>query len=170
MRQWRGREAHGGMIRTMLKTSGTVAISVGALLTAGGMNLAVLNQAPSGPGNLVLRAASSTTTTSAAQHPTPKPAAAQATTSTTGAHRSTKKLAHSPGPSSTTTDPATTTTGPPSQHGPTTTTTHPPVTTTTKPVSTPASGRLYMVRNAGRVHVRWVNKRIISAEADPNAG
>jgi len=81
------------MIRTMLRTGGTLAVSVGALLAAGSMNLAVLNEGPSGPGHIVLRAAAGTTTTSTTHHQSHTAelaVAVDSTTSTTaGGHRHT---------------------------------------------------------------------------------
>jgi hypothetical protein len=171
MNEWAGREAHGGMFRTMLKTGGTVAISVGALLTAGGMNLAVLNGGPSGPGNLVIRAAAAPTTSAAA----PKHTGASTdpgSTSTTAAARELAARVHAAG--STTTEGSTTSTNPgtaPPDKQPTTTTTRAPgTTTTTTKAPQPDGARVFTVHDAGRVRVHWVNKRTISAFAIANSG
>ncbi len=153
------------MIRTMLRTGGTVAISMGALLTAGSMNLAVLNGGPEGPGNLVIRAAPPTTTTlPAARGHAARPAPTDSTTST-AAPRLTRTSAAAP-----TTTAGATTTSVPARH-PTSTTTRPPgTTTTTHPPSSPQNLRVFTVRDAGHVRVRWVNKRTISATAVARSG
>jgi hypothetical protein len=151
----------------MLRTGGTVAILVGAMFTAGTMNLAVLNEGPSGPGNLVLRAASGTTTTTA-QHSSHRVAAGTTTsTSTPGKHGHVLTRANS---TTTSTDATTTTTAKPPSHQPGTTTTTRPPTTTTTTATSPDGGRLFNVRNAGHVRVHWVNGRTISATAEPNHG
>jgi hypothetical protein len=171
MYEWAGREAHGGMFRTMLKTGGTVAISVGALLTAGGMNLAVLNGGPAGPGNLVIRAASAPTTSPAAPHHSAGSATDPGTTSTTAAARELAARTHAAGTTPTSDSTTSTSAATPPDKQPTTTTTKAPgtTTTTTKPPE-PDGARVFTVHDAGRVRVHWVNKRTISAFAIANSG
>jgi cytoskeletal protein RodZ len=159
------------MIGTMLKSGGTVALSLGALVTAGTMNLVVLNGGPAGPGNLVLQAAAGTTSTSQApSHPAHLTAVDGTTSTTAEARQNTVR----PAPGTTTSTAGSTTTTGVEPHQPTTTTTRPPgtTTTTTKPhQNPPPSVRVFVVHDAGRVRVHWVKAgHTISATAVPNDG
>ncbi len=155
-------------MRMILKTGGTIAVSIGALVSAAGMNLAVLNQAPSGPGNLALAATVATTTTIGPRTvgPAPNTTAVATTTTTTGSQRpttlgsATTSTSPAKAPTSSTTQP-----GAP-QHPTTTTATTIPTTTTTAP---PMGARSFVVRDAGTVYVGWVNARTLSATAHPKS-
>ncbi len=157
------------MIRTMLRTGGTVFVSVGALITAGSMNLAVLNGGPTGPGHLVIRAAATPPTThSAPGDSAPRRTAAGTTsTSTTAAVRLASTLHRTAAGTTSTTGAATTTS---TAGQPSTATTQPPQTTTTTiPPVNPQGAQVFVVRDAGKVLVQWLVKgKTIAATAVPN--